>query len=410
MGLTNRMKNISRIQNQRGAVSLFVVIFAMLIMTVLVVSFLRLMMSDQNQATSANLAEGARNSAMAGVEDAKRALLRYGEYCKSHSQAECDELATRLASDTCNLAVRIGDVVADDAQSGGSDTQPGEIKVQQTQNSGDALLDQAYTCVTMELNTDDYIGSIGVNSTQIVPLIGTSDFDRVTIEWFSREDLGATSSSNLSLQSTASRVMTSDWPANRPSVLRAQFMQFGDSFTLSDFDSTTNSGESNANTLFLYPTSNGTQAPQSLTARDQRRAPSQEESPSDSSSDTPLGVRCQSSLSSGGYACSVTIVLPNPVGGGDRTAFLRLVPYYNSTHFRVTMSDGSASNIVQFDAVQPEVDSTGRANNVFKRMSARVDLYNIGSIVPGAAVDVTGSFCKDFSVTDNRYVAGTCTP
>jgi len=381
----------------------------MLIITVIVVSFLRLMLSDQNQATNANLAESARNSALAGVEDAKRALLRYNEYCNTHSDAECSALATTISADVCNQAVRVGDVVSNDVESGGNGSQPGEIKVQQTYDSNDRLLDQAYTCVLLKLNTDDYIGVVGASATQIIPLVGADDFDRVTIEWFSRDDLGS-GTTTVSLESTASsRLMQSTWPTTRPPVLRTQLIQFGDNFKLSDFDAM--SGESsNTNSIFLYPTSNGTQTVQSFTARDVRSGGVGEQAPADAAIDTPLGVRCETSLSSGGYSCSATLVLPAPIGGGGRTAFLRLLPYYNATHYRVTLSSGASATPVKFNAVQPEIDSTGRANNVFKRVASRVDLYNIGSVFPNAAVDISGNFCKDFSVTDVEYIAGTCTP
>lgn len=409
------MQNITTSTKQRGAVSLFVVIFAMLIITVLTVSFLRLMMSDQNQATNANLAEGARHSALAGVEDAKRALLRYTEYCKTNTPLNCAALATDISSDVCNQAVRVGDVVGSDVESGGTALQPGEIRVQQSLNSDDTLLDQAYTCVTIDLNTDDYIGTVGVNATQMIPLVGTAAFDQVRVEWFSREDIGSTSASTaIDLPSSTARTLTSTWPSNRPPLLRVQHMQVGDSFRLEDFDITTSSSgvsRSNTNTLFLYPTSNGSTAIQSFTARDTRKSSLAAESPADPAIDVPLGVRCQASLSGGGFACSTTLVLPSPIGTSERsTAFLRIVPFYNATHFKVTLLDGASGDTIQFRGVQPEIDSTGRANSVFKRVSSRVDLYNMGFVFPSAAVDVTNNFCKDFAVTDVEYVAGTCTP
>lgn len=402
------MANVSLKRKDSGAVSLFVVIFAMLIITVLVVSFLRLMMSDQNQATNANLAEGARNSAMAGVEDAKRSLLRYLDYCSKNSESDCDNLATRLSTDTCNAAVRIGNVVGSSVQNGGTDDQPGEIRVQQVQNTNDTILDQAYTCVTIKLDTEDYIGNVGAGETHIVPLSGTDSFSNVTVQWFSREDISS-GSTNVSLAPSSQKLLTSNWPANRPPVLRVQLMQFGNSFRLTDFDSVTASGESNTNTAFLYPSNNGFTSQQLLTGIDNRRLPTDAESPADNPANSPRAIRCETSLASGGYSCTTTLVLPNPVGGGDRTAFLRLVPFYNSTHFRVTLSNPSTGS-VRFKAIQPEVDSTGRANNVFKRVASRIDLYNTGSVFPNAAVDVTGNFCKDFSVTDTNYIAGTCTP
>jgi hypothetical protein len=111
------------------------------------------------------------------------------------------------------------------------------------------------------------------------------------------------------------------------------------------------------------------------------------------------------SIASGGYACSMSLQLPTPVGGGDASiAYLRLSSFYVGTHFRVSLGG------VQFRGVQPVVDSTGRANDVFRRVQSRVDLYDTSFPYPDAAVDSAGDFCKDFGVTDDDYIPGSCTP
>lgn len=403
------MKNISN--KQSGAVSLFVVIFATLLITVVTVSFLRLMVSDQNRASNSDLSQSAYDSAQAGVEDAKRALLRYQKICTEQGESACNALGDQISAADCNDALRIGDVI---------DSDSGEVLIQQTSSSGDASLDQAYTCVTIGLETDDYLGSLSANESKLVPLIGvgsdgSSTFDRVTIEWFSADDIGTAASGSYAVSLTGDTnprplLAQASWPINRPSVLRTQLMQFSnDGFTLDSFDTTTASSESNANTLFLYPSSGGSTAVESFTARNLRKTTPTGNTPPATGDSSPLGIRCRTSLATGGYACSATLQLPQPVGGGTRTAFLRVTPFYNATHFRVTLANGSAP--VKFNGVQPEVDSTGRANDLFRRVSSRVDLIDTSFAYPEAAVDVIGNFCKDFAVTDTQYIAsGTCTP
>ena len=83
--------------------------------------------------------------------------------------------------------------------------------------------------------------------------------------------------------------------------------------------------------------------------------------------------------------------------------------YNQKTSFRVSMQSETNSP-VHFSAVQPAIDSTGRANDLFRRVRSRVELD--GSSIPAAesAVDISGSLCKTFLITDNPddYVAGTC--
>jgi hypothetical protein len=407
------MKSISRhsrTEAERGAISIFSVIFAALLITVVTVSFIRIMVSDQDQATRNDLSQSAYDSAQAGVEDAKRALLRFMAACRDDAESDqCRSAFANISSTTCNQIVR-GDNLIDggsegEKPAGGGATSYGEIRVQQ--NEGDTQLEQAYTCVTAELITDDYLGETSTNTSVLVPLRTETGqtFDRVTVEWFSRDDLGADSTGTVDLPNSiaAPNPLLRNWVANRPPVLRAQLMQVGNEFTLSQFDSP-QSAESNANTLFLYPTSSLAARPEVAFATDSRRTDSGEIIPT-TASDALSAIRCTASLATGGYSCRTQLILPAPIGGGDaRTAFLRLTPLYNATHFRVTMQQGTEPR--SFDSVQPEIDSTGRANDIFRRISSRVNLYDTSFPYPEAAVDLVGNLCKSFSVTDTRYYAG----
>jgi Tfp pilus assembly protein PilX len=397
------MKRFISQSNERGAVSLFVVIFAALLMTVVTVGFVQLMVKDQQQATSSDLSQSAYDSAQAGVEDAKRLLL-LDQACRNGTAAptvNCATIATALAvapgsSETsCDTLARAG-IVGEDND---------ETIIQQSDTDNASKLDQAYTCVKVGINTDDYKGQIALNGSDIIPITGVSNFNSVEISWFSREDISATTTSpTIGFPTTGADVslppVGSRWQFNYPSLLRAQLIQTGDSFQLDDFDDSAAGNRSNANTLFLYPSATG--LVNKSFALDARRSPS----------NAPQQVRCNTSFVDGEYACTVTITLPNPRDGdvANRNAYLHLGALYNGAHFSLRLKNGN--NYVQFNGVQPQIDSTGRANDMFRRISARVELKG-DFTYPEAAIDMQGNLCKNFTITDaeSGYSGtSTCTP
>ena len=383
---------------KQGAVSLFMVIFSMLIITVITVGFLRLVVADQRQATDNDLSQSAYDSALTGVEDAKRALLS----CYRGASG-CDK--SSIADETCNAAiVRYTGVQAETDAAGTL----GEVPIQRSSGSeNDRQLDQAYTCVTIQPDTYDYLASLSVDESKLIPLKGTAPWDSVRVSWFlSGKDVKSPDGAIDVLSPTEVAKgykgfpKQVQWPDNRPSVLRTQFMQVGKDFNLSQFDAEVD-GKSNANTVFMYPAASGVTTT-SIADRDSRRDISDEERLPADPSNAPLGVQCQS-VAAGGYACSVRLAVPRAVGTDETgaAAFLRLTALYVGTSFRVELMNGDVP--VKFDGVQPKVDSTGRANDLFRRVEARVDLQANAFPLPQAAVDVSGNFCKNFTVTPDKY-------
>lgn len=376
---------------QAGAVSLFVVIFAALLMTVVTVSFIQLMVKDQQQATATDLSQSAYDSAQAGVEDAKRLLLAV-QACGESTDAQCQRYRQAIADGNCSTL--------SDAQMVG--TANGETLIEQ--DSKDAALDQAYTCVKIKPNTEDYTRPLLRNKTLIVPLINDTDdgeFDQVEVSWFTSGDAGGnTVSLNGSGVVGLPLSPVNKWPSSMPPLLRTQLIQTGESFQYDDFDDTAG-GKSNANTLFLYPSAVGATSGDFLL--NARRSPTT----------APTPARCASSFTSSQlYACGITLSLPAPKNGStaNRGAYLRISALYNDTHFQLKLRNSVTGGYVDFKGVQPEVDSTGRANDLFRRVRARVELT--GSMpYPEAAVDIEGSLCKNFLVTDDPgdYV-NSCTP
>lgn len=384
------------IKKDQGDVSLFVVIFAALLFTIVALSFVRIMLRGQLQATMNDLSQSAYDSAQAGVEDAKRAIIKYQTICESDPLgASCAAALSKVNSLNCNEAV--GDLV-DLAPA----TSTNEIKVQ---NGTSNNLDQAYTCVTMKLNTPDFLGKLGENEYKLIPLIGDGNFNTVDIDWFNSTDLGTQTTVNLPSPGGGTIIWPlygkSSWVSNRPPIMRTQLIQYsGSGFSLDDFNDNTGSGQSNVNTLFLYPTGLSANDSTKHFINDLRRSPTAQ----------PTPVYCESSLTGGGYSCHARLLLPSPKNGSREAAYLYLGSLYNKANFKVVLRDGSG-NIVNFKGVQPEVDSTGRANNLFRRVKSRVEM-NTYFPYPTAAVVVGGNVCKEFTVTDSEeeYRPGSCTP
>lgn len=385
-------------QLQKGSVSLFLVIFSALLTIVIITAFIRIMLQDQMQATANDLSKSALDSANAGVEDAKRAVLRYTQGCPSgpSTNTDCSSWFSAMDGSHCDVSQKV------------LGTSGGEVTV------GNASINQAYTCVKVTLNTDDYVDTLLPGASKIVPLKPEKDsatgkdiaYDTVTLSWFSRNDLAHASNavSGILLDSTADTTVKkySDWNPRTPSLMRAQLLQFGSNFNLTSFDST-DVTINNTATLFLRPGSIGGTT---FNFTDGYVA---------NPSLVDCGTTGSFSLTSGtgSYGCVATIKLPLPVGAtsiNDRKeAYLRLLaPYNTQTSFQVKLSNGA--NPVKFGGVQPKVDSTGRADDQFRRVSTRVQQGDFPYV--DAALDITGDLCKSFTVgaSSSNFDSGGCNP
>jgi hypothetical protein len=355
-------------------------------MIIITISFIQLMLKDQQQATVSDLSQSAYDSALAGVEDAKRLLLM-NEECHSASPPttfSCDAVKAALDSDACNTiaAGLLGD--------------PTKTETIVRQDEGDDRLDQAYTCVKVDVSTKDYKGIADINQSTLIPLRSLATFNKVRISWFTQDDVGTVNSA-IEFPGVAPTVTLPEvpnWGVNSPALLRTQFMYSGSSFKLSDYDA------GNANTLFFYPVESGSST--TSFAVDKRR---------DASNTPPELADCEKTFTKQ-YACQITIDLPSPIDSSvaNRSAMLRLSALYNGAHYKVELLD-SAGIVQEFDRVQPEVDSTGRANDMFRRVKSRIE-FKSDFVYPEAAVDIVGDLCKNFIVTndDSGYASTACAP
>lgn len=362
---------------EQGAAALLVVIFSILLLLTVSVGFIRLVVRDQQRSIDDELSRGAYDAALAGVEDGKRVL----QACIGQSNADACSALAPPNNTKCNT-VHTAKILS------AADSSANEDEVFIKSNSGTAAqtFDQAYTCVKIQRDTDRYNRTLLADNSQIIPLNTAGSFEEVNVSWYQRP----ASLPTVNLPNTTVLPALDEWaPVGevRPPILRVQLIQYNDgAFNLEHFDETRGSS-----TLYLYPATAG--AANLDFAADARRT---------DPNDLLKQVSC--SPTSISYVCNVTISLPDPVGGSQasRKAYLRITSIYADTQYSIQAVG------TQFHDVQPTIDSTGRASDVFRRIKANVEMESPFNMYPRATVDITKNFCKDFSVSSTTYTPGTC--
>lgn len=375
---------------QSGVAAIFVVVFFTLLISIIVISFVQIVNQDQQQATNSDLYSSAYDSAQAGVEDAKRALQLYQNDCVKTTSPDC---ATDFNSSTGALSgVSCSSLQGNTNISNklGLDVDPtnGEVKIAATNNTNDRNLDQAYTCLKVTLQTDDYKASMGNGSTILVPLKAIGDVapNAIHINWFDKSQAAANIGSQISNFNLPKN--SNDWGNNNPPIIRAQIIAVkqGGGIDMQAIDDT-------SKVVFLYPSTAASGAPVDVTSVDATRTTSKY---------SPIAVKCDPLKT---YACGVDLTNFAP-GVGSYDYYLRLTTIYNGANVQVQMMNDTATGTVfKFDAVEPEIDSTGRANDVYRRVVSRVAFTGDNS-----GIDVTQGICKAFQLADlaGSYSSASC--
>lgn len=371
-------------RDQSGGVSIFIVIFSALLITIVTVSFVSLMVRNQTQSSNADLSASAYDSAMAGVEDAKRLMLVYKSCLDGSANPICNTTVRSAMTPTSS------DWTACNSVKHGlyGDPSDREYLIRRTEaTTTDDALAQAYTCVKIRYNTDNIEKTARDGQATVIPIdTNGTPYDTIKLSWFKR---AAGSTNTLGYYSGAPSLQLpskSSWTAGSTRdvapVMRLQFMQIptASPFNVSDFDT------ANSHTAFYYPALAGLTT-STLGTADNRGGGAKSLQP----------ISCSvSTYANGGYACTVTITLPGDKNARSK-AYLNIGSIYKDTDYKIELLDGATS--VKLAGIQPEVDSTGRANDLFRRVSARVEF--IGSFdYPDATLEVTGNLCKELSVTD----------
>lgn len=382
--------HIKRYNHERGAAAIFIVVFFALLLGVIVVSFTKIAIQDQQQATINDLNRSAYDSAEAGLEDAMRVLNNYNNKCVKvaptpFTQAECDQYKTHL--DSANTTPNPANCNLQDMPGISENPATGEVAVKT--NDNDDALDQAYTCVKVRTQTPD-VKIAGVqDESYLIPLkaVSGATINSVEINWHD----AASDANGASATFNTFADLPTNWGNNTPALLRVQAIKVPTSSINIDSINT------NASSVFLYPLNSGPFS----TIND---IFAENAFPGGEKGTAPHRAQCQSS--SAQYHCGMTL------GGfaGSDNYYLRITPLYNNTSFQIILNPGSNT---LFDNVQPEIDSTGRANNVFRRIQQRVqyEAPELENFTISGGFEITDGFCKDFNIAvkESDYISN-CTP
>ena len=394
---------------KKGAASLYVVIFTTLLLGVITLSFIRIILSETTQTSNTDLSQSAYDSALAGVEDAKVAILRYHDCLSGRATNDCSRIISAMQK---GIESQSCDVVRDTLGRTANTTDgKQEVIIQESSTGSDnggnksTSLLQAYTCVKIAEELEDYRSTISNNfRTRILPLRTSriNDVNYITFKWYSNIN-GSASSLNYLPNSDSRFYFPSNNSKYSPPVVSVEFIQAGNSFRPNEDFNVPSGSNTNRAEAFLYPVSSG--GINSISADSFAKTGNKmtDDSGTGGNSNRLYKITCDGFNNGREFACETTIYLPRPINGNrsNNAAFLRVdLPYGDPiTDFAVQMYD-YAGNEIKFEGVQASIDSTGRANDLYRRIESRVELVDVYYPYPEFAIQSDGTSGDDAIIKD----------
>lgn len=389
----------------KGAASFYIVAFSTLILMIVAISFATVIISEVERTSNDDLSQSAYDSALAGIEDAKLAYYNY-QNCLKKGNVQAEEPNDDL-NVTCNeilyyMDIANSDLGAEDCEIvwkilGKSDVNGNKIKGEIVESTSDVSgnnMYQATTCVTMTDVSDGYRGTLtSSNIMDVIKLkfangVDVDNISSMRLRWFSRDDAVKTMGDNSNAKFVyKTGFPTLSVPVTAPPVVSLTILQTGPVFNIDSFNKIVSNEQTDRGTLYFTPVvgdpSNNYISKSALVKSNDKTV-----------KNNPYNVECTEYVNRiDGYACSVIVELPKPVDGErNKDTFEAIVsmPYGQpSTEFLLefycsdgalcgTESIGSSSGapVAKMKGVQLEVDSTGRANDLYRRVVATLKSKN----------------------------------
>lgn len=413
---------------KKGAASFYVIAFSTLILLIIVASFTALVIAQITRSSNADLSQSAYDSALAGVEDAKLAFYNYQNCLAQGAEAKvpdddgtlnCNEIVYIMENtSSCDMVSYVlGRAPYDPTNESGS-----EVMIEESNTSGNNM-SQAYTCTKVEMSLKDYRASLSAaNQMKITRVkfddIPANNIKKMKISWGVNSDETQAQYSNFAKDADNNSIVRFPSAENfadvaNPPVVAVALLQAAETFSLEQFKMV-GDGATNRGMVFLVPTNSKDIAKTSKAGNYHGGFDNEKnanfinknalvESNNQQATNLPYVVYCDSSETSDSeFMCNAMIELPAPIGNNDGGTGVRgndnfivavSLPYGKpdtDISLEFFCDDGatcgaSATGVETSQAnlkgVQVGIDSTGRANDLFRRVETRLEAKSEGGLL-----------------------------
>ncbi|MBR3386421.1 hypothetical protein IKG68_02540 [Candidatus Saccharibacteria bacterium] len=389
-----------------GATSFYVVAFSTLLLVIIAASFATVILSEVGRSSNDDLSQSAYDSALAGVEDAKLAYSNYLRCMQGSGGTRCGEIIDAMQNPSCDMVAKIL----------GRNIQNGEVMITETTTSDGSQMNQAYTCVKIDTKLPDYRANLTRdNNVRIVKASferGTTanDIEAIEFSWYTRRSTETlkftnfnTGNNNWSGSDRVTFTPVGETQPSTPPTMALQMVQTAEHFNLGSYNgengygvnSISLGGQTDRATLYLVPTNkwniSGSNFVNTYNGTNNVISAASVAATNDQSiAKKPFVVYCDGGEGDADFVCSVKIYLPRPIGGSrnnDTFMILVTLPYGEpDTDFGIEYlcadgtscgnSSGGSSNGdggATISGTQVTIDSTGRANDLFRRVETRLE-------------------------------------
>lgn len=412
------------LKTKRGGASMFIVMFTVIVLSIITLSFTRLIIAEANKTTNTDLSQSAYDSALAGVEDAKIALLKY-HACLDNGNTATREVTTGCRDIIKNMQEGIAkkDCSTVSKVLGRKEETEKDVVIQETSDStkagNNASMLQSYTCVTISEELEDYRTTLSSQSRlRIIPIRSTEvdQLGYIRLRWFSDtnyKQLSKNSSNNITrfCANDSNGLKPVLYPAGNcsggyqtPTTIMARLIQTDDEFNLSELSVSSSGTSTDTGTLMFVPTTGGSTTPDYISSDKWGES-------ANKADNLPIKIRC---ASSGSWLCSADIQLPNTfrnrTNRSDSNTYLLIALPYGSPETDLSVktyvrgsnagqSDITDTNRRDFTGVQARIDSTGRANDLYRRVETRVELVDTFFAYPEFEITLVDSGSDELNKT-----------